>query len=688
MKIRTRFFVLVCELSLAATAMAVSAPAPASELVLPAGVPVFVAAGEHPALARAAADLARDLASVLGAPSPIVRERSAIAGRPAIVLTTQQHAQGAEATALLRDPESHAAWMQIESGQPRVVLTGAGTRGAIYAAYTFCDEILGIPPLAFWARWQPVRRSSLQIASDWYRSIPAPHVRWRAAFPNNTDFLRGWATTTGRDTDEILFETLLRLKMNTLDVGEALLDSSGLVHPRVLAASARGLAVTSPYLGSFRDWPQGVNHAPKDLLLSNVAGLEEFWSARVNALTQANIEMIWGIGFRGKTDAGFAEAFADAPTSPALQGQVVTQMLQRQLDLLRRLTGTARPLVRTEIYSELSRLYASGDFRPPEDADLIWNFANEGRDHYPGTDLLEHPAPAYRRGGYYMNLQFTSTGSHYAEGEGPWKTARNFAMAEERIGAPLQFTKVNVGNVREFLMNLSAHAALAWEGPRTQTDTVVTRIFARYFGSASGQVENLYGAMLGSYWQQRRSQLPGFERQFIFHDLRLGMAIERLLALIEGERTSSRPFDAERYRIVPGDSGAQTQFEALLRGTEQSAALRTTLLDQAQRARSTLAPERRPFFDDVITTPLALLVELDRAAAALAHAVMVAPPRFTPNSGAGAHLETAAAALERLKSHLANAERAPFQGWYSRLEILDVRALALRAGQASLRAGN
>ncbi len=617
----------------------------------------------------------------------MVRDRAAIRGRPAIVLTTQAHAQASEADPILHAAEAHAAWIQLAGGQPRVVLKGADTRGAIYAAYTFSDEILDVPPLSFWASWQPAKRASVQIPGNWYRNSGAPHVRWRSAFPNNTDFLRNWTASTGRNADEVLFETLLRLKMNTLDVGEVLLDGSGRVHPRVLAARARGLALTSPYLGSFRDWPQGVVRAPQDLLLSNVAGLEEFWSARVTALTGANIEMIWGIGFRGRTDAGFSTAFADAPRTPALQGQVVTQMLQRQLDLLRRLTGVSRPLVRTEIYSELAQLYASGDFRPPEDADLIWHFANEGRDHYPAADLLGRPAPVHRRAGYYMNLQFTSTGSHYAEGEGQWKAARNFAIAEERIGAPLLITKVNVGNLREFLVSLSAHAASAWEGPGAGADPVVARIFARYFGNTGDQVAALYRAMLDSYWQQRRAQLPGFERQFILHDLRLGMAIERMLILIEEDRTSSRPFDADRYRIQPEDMGVRTQLEALARGTERSAALRATLLEQARQVRATLAPTRAPFFDDLITTPATLLLELERAAAALARATMVAPPRLTRTSSAVPHLQAAAAALKRLEARLAAAERAPFQGWYSRLEIMDLRALAVRAEQVAFRAG-
>jgi hypothetical protein len=123
----------------------------AAPLVLPPGVPIYVAGGEDGALVRAAADLARDLAAVLSAPSPVVRERSAIAGRPAIVLTTQRYAQAGEADPRLQAPESHATWIQVVSGQPRVVLKGADTRGAICAAYTFSDEILDVPPLAFWA---------------------------------------------------------------------------------------------------------------------------------------------------------------------------------------------------------------------------------------------------------------------------------------------------------------------------------------------------------------------------------------------------------------------------------------------------------------------------------------------------------------------------------------------------------
>jgi hypothetical protein len=163
---------------------------------------------------------------------------------------------------------------------------------------------------------------------------------------------------------------------------------------------------------------------------------------------------------------------------------------------------------------------------------------------------------------------------------------------------------------------------------RARTDTLV----ARLFGNAGDQVAGLYRALLDSYWQQRRPQPPGFERQFMFHDLRLGFAIERLLTLIEGERAPSRPFAADRYRIVPADNGTRTQLDALIRGTERSAALRTALLVQARQLRSSLAAARRPFFDDLNTRPATLLFELDRAAAALARASIVSPPRLVPTS--------------------------------------------------------
>lgn len=72
----------------------------------------------------------------------------------------------------------------------------------------------------------------------------------------------------------------------------------------------------------------------------------------------------------------------------------------------------------------------------------------------------------YRPLGYYFNVQFTNTGSHLADGEGPWKMEQNHRMLLES-GPNVQLSIVNSGNTREFPFTLSAHAKMIWTSPPT-----------------------------------------------------------------------------------------------------------------------------------------------------------------------------------------------------------------------------
>lgn len=67
-----------------------------------------------------------------------------------------------------------------------------------------------------------------------------------------------------------------------------------------------------------------------------------------------------------------------------------------------------------------------------------------------------------------MNFQFTSTGAHLAAAEGPWKMEFNFRYVNSRRS--LALSVVNAGNLREFVMELSANASMMWDMVTYDTD--------------------------------------------------------------------------------------------------------------------------------------------------------------------------------------------------------------------------
>ena len=89
--------------------------------------------------------------------------------------------------------------------------------GHLYALYEFSDRFLNVPPLWYWASWVPPVQTSLVIPTNLNVRINSPAVRYRGWFPNDLDLLSPWmnASTTNYNA---VFETLLRLKYNVLDV--------------------------------------------------------------------------------------------------------------------------------------------------------------------------------------------------------------------------------------------------------------------------------------------------------------------------------------------------------------------------------------------------------------------------------------------------------------------------------------
>ena len=119
--------------------------------------------------------------------------------------------------------------------------------------------------------------------------------------------------------------------------------------------------------------------------------------------------------------------------------------------------------MRTTLYNELSDFYAQGLLRPLPEPNLIWTFVAARRDHYPAPDAQNAKVPPGQPVGYYFNFQFNSTGAHIASGRGSVENGAQFSLSSNGIAPrPLEFSVVNMGNIREFVGEGSANAAMMW----------------------------------------------------------------------------------------------------------------------------------------------------------------------------------------------------------------------------------
>ncbi len=659
------------------------------------GVPILVDASEDGAILKAIDDLKRDLNKVFGKESPLITNSSVLKkGQAAIVVTCR----GSE-TAALREPtlvgtEAHAVMVKNDGGAARFILQGADTRGTIYAIYTFSDRFLDVPPLWFWASWKPKMKKQVAVPQNTNLRFGSPHTTWRAWFPNNQDLLRGWKKTSSKnDVDEVIFETMLRLKLNVINVGEDIGDYPS-VQPglrRARKARDRGLAVTSPYLASFRYWDkywQLVRHQePPQLALANSQMFDEFWTYHINLILSQKLEMVWGIGFRGASDQAFYDTMPDAPKDDAGRAQITQKMISRQVDLLKEVTGLEQPVMQTMLYSENAKLFAQGLLRPPADPSLIWTFSSDNRDHFPGAEIRGFTALKDQPVGYYMNLQFTSSGSHLAQGESPWKMEKNFRTVQAASQEPLELSILNVGNIREFVLSSSANAEMMWDFTRYNSDSFVKQFCVRYFGAKDAlKLASLYKAFFASYWQQKKGEIAGFEQQYIFHDLRISHASEELLKLLKKGKFNANPFNDKGkgfYRIVPADSGKKNQIDSVIKGTDASIKKLRSVISASNALDKTIDEQGRAFFNDNLRVQARFMLEANLLLNSLAHAYKSLSDQKTNLK----YLLNAKQATETMSIVLAEADHNNLEGWYSEEEIFGVRKLKDSVSQAIIDLG-
>ena len=650
-------------------------------LSLEPGVPIIVDPAEPGPVHRAVRDLQRDLEKVLGAPSPLISSLAEAAGRNAIIVSGSGELTASFREPGLEGPESHLVFVKKGRDASHVVLQGADMRGTIYAIYSFSEEFLGIPPLWFWSSWQADRRDAIHIPADTKRHFPSPYVKWRAWFPNDRDLLNPWQQRSSENYGAHL-ETMLRLKMNTLEgrlMDNAAWDKPFTAGREARAARDRGLVITGHHIyslgSSIRDWENYWTKIrkqdPPRTSIKNVDALKDFWQYHIETSLRENIEVIWLIAFRGNRDIQFWAFYEDSPDTDAERGAVIERMMNEQVKLLKETTGDASPPMRATLYAEKSNLFAAGHLRPPSEPTLIWNFVAARRDHFPAPDLQAMEVPDDRPLGYYMNFQFTSSGSHLAQAEGPWKMEHNFRYVDGKNSRPLEFSVVNAGNVREYVMTMSANAAMMWDFQGYDSDEFMLEFSEQYFGPEhAAEIAGLYREFFNAYWQQKKPDLDGFPRQYLFQDMRYARAIEQLTAHFPKgyapnplkDRAAWVPVPGEYFRIVPEDSGAANQLEAIITGTGVSIEKLEEVIAKADRLSEALPASKRVFFNDNLRVQARFMLHLNETLNAVTRAFM------TLESGASQettdHLDMALQRLLAARHALDEAEHGRFERWY------------------------
>lgn len=324
---------------------------------------------------------------------------------------------------------------------------------------------------------------------------------------------------------------------------------------------------------------------------------------------------------------------------------------------------------RTIYYDELSDLLAKGYLHPPADSRFIRTYVAARRDHYPNTDIRELKSNQHLLLGYYFNCQFTSTGSHLVAGEGPWKMERNFRYVAAKTDRPLAYCVVNAGNIREFVMELSANAAMMWDMDSFTPDDFLLKFCGTYFGkSTARQAARLYKDYYHAFWNQRKPELKGFDRQFIFQDLRYQRAISEIAKKIKDNASDLNPLtdipteqvNGRTYRIIPENNGTGSQVAALLKGSRQSGAKFRAVATAAEKLLPEMPPDGRAFFSDNLRQPAYFMYFLNNCLFQLCKAYI-----SKDHQEKKALIDAAIRSLRQAKNALDKKQHGIFADWYA-----------------------
>ncbi|MCU0856894.1 MAG: glycosyl hydrolase 115 family protein [Pontiellaceae bacterium] len=575
--------------------------------------------------------------------------------------------------------ESHRVY--ADPSAQRIYLEGCDLRGTIFAIYSFSEHILGTPPLRHWCSWKPAVTADIPVAGNTDLFFRSPQVRFRAILPGDTDFFSPWRERSPAN-DGIWLETVLRLKMNMVE-GYSTISSNYEVSEYARLISKYGLALTSHHTSGLNTsfsrwkpyWREMSDMPPPALCVSNETQLREFFEYNAETVKRSGIENLWTLAFRGAKDEPFWNIFKDAPTSEPDRAAVINKMLQLQLDTIKAVTGETEPHVRITFYDEIADLMAKGLLRPPVSSNMIWTYVAARRDPYPYNDLVSHNPDAGVKLGYYMNFGFASTGPHMAPAEGPWKMEFNYRYVNGK--SPLNFSVVNVGCFREFIMELSANARLLWDMSAYNTDRFLLDYCTQYFGAAHArEIAQLYRDYYQAYWQPKPTEFPGMERQFLFQDLRYARAFDQIAK--QFFKTSGKPdmnplsdigFEREpgrTFRIDLAANQATSQIEALLNGMQQTI---PKFSDVAARC-TLIMPEidagQRTFFNDNLRVYSLYMEHLSRSLYhyTLAYSLQENRTELTGN------LRKSYDELVKAQKALFETQHGSFSKWYSGAESM------------------
>ena len=384
-------------------------------------------------------------------------------------------------------PAYHREGYAIYVRENDVIIAGADRRGTIYGIYTFCEKYLGVSPWYFMAD-VPVRGRDGAVLGEGLLEADWPLLEYRGIFINDEEELERWVQhymgedTIGVKTYEIIFELMLRLKLNYIWPAMHV-NSFNMKRENGALADRMGIVVGTSHCDMLmrsnnREWKpwlkkKGYEGAEYDYSVPgrNREILDEYW--RESIRQNRDFEVSYTLGMRGVHDSGFE--------TRSLAGKSGRELLEAKTDLLDTVIRAQEQMLSDEIdhpvqknfvpYKEVLELYDNG-LEVPEDLTLIWVNDNYGYvRRYPNE---QEKARKAGNGIYYHNSYWAAPGDSYLFiCSTPLTHTKNELKKAWNEGIQKLWV-TNFGALKPLEMQMSFYAAFCWEvgKPSGSTDDV------------------------------------------------------------------------------------------------------------------------------------------------------------------------------------------------------------------------
>ena len=354
-------------------------------------------AGE--AVRRAADNLKRDMAKILGSPDENMGHTEA--GTECETEHEKEHGKehGKGIIRLVAGPEERECFTLRETGGD-LLLSASDELGFVYGICEISRRFLGVLPFWFWNDQKFIHRESIEIPSGFSYTSKQFCVKLRGWFINDEVLLHKWCLHGKKDAPwEMALETLLRLGGNMVIPGT---DKNSVKYRSL--ASAMGLYITHHHaepLGAemfARAYPHltpSYDQYPEKF--------EQLWREGIER--QKDCKVVWNLGFRGQGDTPFWEHDPRYDTMES-RGKLISSLIRKQYDMVK----ATRPddICCTNLYGETMELYQKGWIDLPEDVIRIWADNGFGKmvsrrqgNHNPRVPSLPEKEDAGENGIYY-----------------------------------------------------------------------------------------------------------------------------------------------------------------------------------------------------------------------------------------------------------------------------------------------